>query len=126
MKWLTWAAILLLAFIAATPLLLAQNPRGSVRGVVQDASGGRIEGAKIIVTSDDLSMERETKSSDRGEFRVDDLLPGEYRVRVEASAFAPAASRLEVQVSSGRDMNVTLRPAGGRPEGNVSAEGSSI
>ena len=126
MKWLGRAAILLLACIAVTPLLTAQNPRGSLRGVVQDAGGGRISGAKIIVTSADLSTERETKSSDRGEFRVDDLLPGEYRVRVEAAAFAAAESRVEVQVSSGRDVNVTLKPAGVHQEVNVSAEASSI
>src|ERR1700733_1611606 len=126
MKWLGRAAILLLACIAVTPLLTAQNPRGSLRGVVQDAGGGRISGAKIMVTSADLSTERETKSSDRGEFRVDDLLPGEYRVRVEAAAFAAAGSRVEVQVSSGRDVNVTLKPAGVHQEVNVSAEASSI
>ena len=126
MKWLGRAASLLLACIAATPLLTAQNPRGSLRGVVQDASGGRVSGATIIVTSADFSTERQTKSSDRGEFRVADLLPGEYRVRVEATAFAAAESRVEVQVSSGRDINVTLKPAGVHQEVNVSAEGSSI
>src|SRR6202521_2744318 len=126
MKWFTWAASLLLASVAATPFLAAQNPRGPLRGVVQDASGGRIRGAKIIVTSADWSTERETESSDRGEFRVDNLLPGEYRVRVEATAFAPVESHLEVQASSGRDMNVTLNPAGVRQEVKVSEEASSI
>jgi hypothetical protein len=126
MEWFTRAAILLLACIAATQLLAAQNPRGSLRGMVQDAGGGRIAGAKIIVTSLDLSTERETKSSDGGEFRVDDLLPGKYRVRVEATAFAAAESRVEVQVSSGRDINVTLKPAAIHQEVNVSAEASSI
>jgi len=126
MKWCTWAASLLLACVAATPFLAAQNPRGTLRGVVQDASGGRIRGAKIIVTSADWSTERETESSDRGEFRVDNLLPGEYRVRVEATAFAPVESHLEVQASSGRDMNVTLNPAGVRQEVKVSEAASSI
>jgi hypothetical protein len=118
--------MVLLACIAATQLLAAQNPRGSLRGIVQDAGGGRIPGAKIIVTSTDSSTERETKSSDRGEFRVNDLLPGEYRVRVEAAAFAAAESRVEVQVSSERDINVTLKPAGVHQEVNVRAEASSI
>jgi hypothetical protein len=53
MNWRSPVAIWLLICIAATPLWAAQNPRGSLRGVVQDAGGGRIPGAKIIVTSAD-------------------------------------------------------------------------
>jgi Carboxypeptidase regulatory-like domain/TonB dependent receptor len=121
-KWLT---TLILCAVTA-PFLMAQNPRGSLRGVVQDASGGRISGAKIIVTSADSSTDREVESSDRGEFHVDDLLPGEYHVRAEMTAFQPAESRVEVQVSTGRDINVTLKPASVHQEVNVNAEASSI
>jgi hypothetical protein len=118
--------VTLILCIAATPFLAAQNPRGALRGVVQDSSGGRIAGAKILVTSADSSTEREVETSDRGEFRVDDLLPGKYRVRIEKAAFEATESRVEVQVSSTFDVNVTMKPAGVHQEVSVNAEGSSI
>src|SRR5882672_8428623 len=98
-KWL----LAIFLCIAATSFVAAQNPRGALRGVVQDSSGGRISGAKVIVTSADSSSERNAETSDRGEFRVDDLLPGAYRVRIESAGFEPVESRVEVQVSSTYD-----------------------
>ena len=130
-KWQTglafkWLAVSLLLWTGLAPYVAAQNPRGTLRGVVQDSSGARIPGAKVAVESAGLSTEREVETSERGEFRVDGLLPGEYRVRVEAADFQVAESRVVVQVSSGRDINVVLKPAGMHQEVNVSGEASSI
>jgi hypothetical protein len=88
----------------------AQNPRGSLRGAVQDTTGARIPGAKIVVQSADSSMRREAESEDRGEFRVDDLAPGSYRIEVTASGFAAAHAGVSVEVSSVREVTVTLKP----------------
>ena len=130
-KWITglapkWLAILLLMCAGLAPSLAAQNPRGTLRGVVQDSSGARIPSAIITVQSAGLSTERQVQTSARGEFRLDDLLPGEYRVRVEAADFQVAVSRVVVQVSSARDIDVVLKPAGVHQEVSVSGEASSI
>jgi hypothetical protein len=130
-KWRTdwawkWLAVLSLFCAGMTPYLAAQNPRGTLRGVVQDSSGARIPRAKVTVESAGLSTEREVETTERGEFRVDDLLPGEYWVRVEAAGFQVAESRVVVQVSSGRDIDVVLKPTGVHQEVNVSGEASSI
>ena len=119
-------AVLLVLWAGVEPGLAAQNPRGTLRGVVQDSSGARIPGAKVAVESAGLSTEREVETSERGEFRVDDLLPGAYWVRVEAAGFQVAESRVVVQVSSGRDIDVVLKPTGVHQEVNVSGEASSI
>jgi Carboxypeptidase regulatory-like domain/TonB dependent receptor len=119
-------AVLLVLWAGVEPGLAAQNPRGTLRGVVQDSSGARIPRAKVAVESAGLSTEREVETSERGEFRVDDLLPGAYWVRVEAAGFQVAESRVVVQVSSGRDIDVVLKPTGVHQEVNVSGEASSI
>jgi hypothetical protein len=121
-----WPAILLVLWVGVEPRLAAQNPRGTLRGVVQDSSGARVPGAKVAVESAGFSTEREVETSERGEFRVDELLPGEYWVRVEAAGFQVAESRVVVQVSSGRDIDVVLKPTGVHQEVNVSGEASSI
>src|SRR6266478_2589957 len=84
--------------------------RGALRGVVQDASGGRVPAAKIFIFAAESSLQREIASDSRGEFRIDDLLPGIYRVKVQASGFAEANSNVKIIVSSVQEITVTLKP----------------
>jgi len=88
----------------------AQDFRGALRGVVQDASGGRVPAAKIVVQAVESSLHREVSSDTHGEFRLDDLLPGAYRVKVQANGFAEATSHVKISVSSVQEITVTLKP----------------
>jgi len=106
--------------------LSAQSPRGSLRGAVQDATGARIPKAKIVVQADDSSLRREAESEDRGEFRMDDLPPGTYRMTVSAAGFAPAQAEVAVAVSLMRDVTVTLKPASETETVNVQGASSSV
>ncbi len=106
--------------------LHAQNPRGSLRGTVQDATGARIPSAKVVLQSPDSSIRREVQSEDRGEFRFDDLLPGRYRMTVAAGGFAPAETDISIAVSFVRDVTVTLKPTVGRETISVQGSSSSI
>ncbi len=116
-----------IAFIFFLALALpAQNSRGSLRGTVQDATGARVTAAKIVVQSVDSSIRREATTEDRGEFRLDDLLPGSYRITVSATGFAEAQSDVAVAVSSVRDVTVTLKPAASGETVNVREQSSSI
>jgi hypothetical protein len=107
-------------------LMQAQNSRGSVRGTVQDATGARVASAKIVVQSVESSVVRGTVSEDRGEFRVDDLLPGTYRMTVIAAGFAPAQADVSVAVSTVREVTVTLHPAAAAETVNVPGLASSV
>ena len=117
-------------FILSAGVLLsplqAQNPRGSLRGTVQDSSGARIPAASIVVEAADSSVRREAASEDRGEFRIDDLLPGPYRVTVSAKGFAPAEADVSVIVASVREVTVTLKPASSSETVSVQGQSSSI
>ncbi len=104
-------------------LLQAQNPRGSLRGRVQDATGALIPSAKIVVQPIGESIEREASTEDRGEFRLDDLQPGAYRITVTAAGFAPAQAGVSIAVSSVREVTVTLKAAA--PGESVSVQGQS-
>jgi hypothetical protein len=88
----------------------AQEFRGALRGVVQDASGGRVPSAKISMHAVESSQQRESSSDSRGEFRIDNLQPGTYRVKVQASGFAEASSNVKIAVSSVQEISVTLKP----------------
>src|ERR1700687_2080432 len=84
----------------------AQNSRGSLTGTVNDSSGGRVVSAKVAVKAVDSSLERTTTTNNRGEFRLDDLLPGAYTVTVNASGLAEVKSDVTIAVSSVKDINV--------------------
>ncbi|HEY3974374.1 MAG TPA: carboxypeptidase regulatory-like domain-containing protein [Candidatus Sulfotelmatobacter sp.] len=119
---------LLILLSATMPLtaMHAQNPRGSLRGAVQDRTGARIPAARIVVQAIDSPMQREATSEDRGEFRLDDLLPGAYRMTVTATGFAPAQAEVSIAVSSVREVTVTLQTAAASETVNVRGESSSI
>jgi hypothetical protein len=118
--------IFLLLFASAPCLLRAQNPNGALRGEIQDASAARVAGAQITVLSRGSSITREATANERGEFRMEGLLPGSYRVTVTAKGFAQATADVDVAVSVVRDIAVTLKPESGRETVTVQGSSSSI
>jgi hypothetical protein len=104
----------------------AQNSHGSLRGTVQDASGARVTSAKIVARLAGSPVERAAGSEDRGEFRLDDLLPGDYRISITAAGFASAQAEVRVAVATVREITVTLKPENTRETVNVQGNASSI
>src|SRR5271163_3467638 len=116
-------------FLGAILLAVAgygQNPNGALRGEVQDASGARVAGARIVAQLAGSSVKREGASEDRGEFRLDDLPSGSYRVTVTAKGFSQATADIPVAVSVVRDIVVTLKPENARETVNVQGNSSSV
>jgi hypothetical protein len=120
------AFCIVLTAIVLAATLYAQNSRGSLRGTVQDATGARVSSAKIVAQLAASSVQREATSEDRGEFRIDDLLPGNYRITVNAAGFAQARADVVIAVASVRDITVTMKPEAVQQAVNVRAEASSI
>ena len=116
----------MLSVAVLATVVQAQNPRGSLRGTVQDSSGARVASAKIVLQAVDSSVRREASSEDRGEFRLDDVLPGAYRITVSANGFAPAESDVAIAVATVREVTVTLKPAAAPATVNVQGQASSI
>jgi len=120
------SAFALTLFTFLPVALHAQNPRGSLRGTVQDATGARVASARIVAKLSGSALQREASSEDRGEFRLDDLIPGKYRITVDAAGFASAQADVVVAVSTVRDLTVTLKPAAAPQTVNVQGISSSI
>jgi hypothetical protein len=123
------AALVLSIFllvVSVPSLLRAQNASGTLRGEVQDATGARVAGATVVLQSTGSSITRAATANEGGEFRLEGLLPGSYRVTVTAKGFAEAAADVNVAVSVVRDIAVTLKPASGRETVNVQGSSSSI
>ena len=118
--------ILLLTFVSLSLLAYGQNPNGSLRGEIQDTTGARVPAAQVVVTAPGSALTREAAVNDRGEFRIEGLLPGPYRVVVAAQGFAQATADVDVVVSLVRDVTVTLKPESGHETVSVQGKASSI
>ena len=97
-----------------------------MRGVVQDSSGARLPHAEVVARARGSAFERRVTADDRGEFRLLDLLPGDYRLTVSAPGFAEAHADVELIVSSVRDYVITMKPGGGQETVRVESQASSI
>jgi Carboxypeptidase regulatory-like domain/TonB dependent receptor len=120
------STVILLAVVSIAVNVCAQNPKGAVRGEVQDTSAARVSGAHVTVQSAGSSITREANANSSGEFRIEGLLPGRYRMVVSAKGFADAAADVDVEVSVVRDVSITLSPQTIRHTVNVQGQTSSI
>jgi len=79
----------LLFFLLTTcGVVFAQSGSGDLAGIITDASGAVIGGAKIIVRSQtSLGLEVRTEATNAGYYALPSLRPGAYTVRVEAAGF---------------------------------------
>jgi len=81
-------------FIAAIGLLCSASigwtqTTGTLLGSVTDPSGGVIVGAKVILTHQGTGDQRNATTDTGGSFTFPSLLPGAYKVRIEAQGFRP-------------------------------------
>lgn len=104
-----------IAFLTLTLLFalaaLAQNT-ASIKGLVTDASGAAVVGARVTVTSPTVGIERTTTTNSSGDYEVPALPPGVYNVKVEGSSFQPQqANNVQLPVSQNVVQNFTLKVA---------------
>jgi len=110
------AAVLSLAFV---PPALAQST-GMIRGVVKDAAGKPVEGAKVSIDSDANNRHFDTKSDKKGEFLQIGLAPGPYKVTAEKDKVVSAASPVTVRIASAAPITLVL--GGGAAGGGATPE----
>ncbi len=115
----------LLIFTCALTLH-GQNSSGSLRGVVQDSSRARIAAATVEAHLPGTAQTRRVSSDARGEFDIEDLMPGSWHVTVHADGFTTAGADVSITVSTVRDITVTMAPSQVRQTIGVRALASSI
>lgn len=105
------AVLLFVLLTSAVHPILAQTT-ASIKGVVTDASGGAIAGAKVTVKSSALGVERTTQTNTEGGYEVPALPPGTYNVDVQISGFEHAvANDLVLAVDQNSVQNFSLKVA---------------
>ncbi len=120
--------LLLFLFIQAFSILcLAQSTFGTVHGTVQDASGSVIPGCRVTVHSIAENTDRVTASNDAGDFSVENLKPGEYRITVQREGFSDGVAS-SVLLASRQELRlpVSLALASENTVVNVESQSTNI
>ena len=97
----------LIVLLAAT-LAVAQQTRGTLRGLITDELGAAIVGANVTLT-DASGTQKKTTTNGEGVYNFAGLAPGKYSVVAIAPGFAPSESK-EVDITAARQsLDLTLR-----------------
>lgn len=88
---------------------------------VQDASGGAIAKASIVLTSTTTGLQRQTESDEDGVGRIMNIPPGEYELRAMFRGFKPATKALHMQVGQSASLTMTLAVEAAAAEVTVTA-----
>jgi hypothetical protein len=118
--------LLALPWLLGAQLLCAQNSTGTLRGVVEDATGARVASATVELRLNASSQMRSVTADGRGEFLVADLTPGGYAVTVSAQGFQPVTAEVPIAVAANRTITVTLKPPAVSQTVGVAGKSSSI
>ena len=99
--------LLLLAFISILPA--SAQTFGEITGQVADASGAMIPGAAVTVTNTGTNAVRTSVTNSSGLYSFPALVPGMYRVKVEASGFKSVTrTEIELQVQQTARIDFSL------------------
>src|SRR3984957_6334716 len=83
----------------------SQTTAGRVLGTVSDQSGAAVAGARVLVTDTQRGESRTLSTDDSGGYVAPELLPGNYKIRVEAKGFK-TTERPNVVVEVATDLRV--------------------
>jgi hypothetical protein len=122
-----------LVFLALSLALLlpqfakAQTGGAALVGSVADESGGALPGVTVTVTNSATGFTRSVVTSTDGRFRFPSLPVGTYSVLAELSGFASVTTRnVELQVSTGREINISLKQVSVQEQITVTAQSPLI
>lgn len=89
---------------------MAQTFYGSIVGTVADATGAPMEGASVTVTNIGTGTRNTAQSSASGEYRIVNLVPGNYKVDIEKAGFKRLTrDNVGVQVESVVRLDSTMQ-----------------
>ena len=95
--------------VSITPHAFAQNATGAIQGVVRDANDAAVTTAAVTAKNKATGVARKVNANGDGNYVFENLLPGEYEIKVEAAGFSTAIQTLAVAVGGTTTGNFLLQ-----------------
>lgn len=90
---------------------VAQAVYGSVFGTITDARGSGVPGATVTITNTGTNVSETIKTDGSGYYTQTRLIPGKYRIKVEAGGFKTAVvETVAVSIDTASEARVVLQP----------------
>ena len=124
LRLLAGGLVLLAALVAPVQ---AQQFSGTLRGVVQDSTGGVVPGAQVSVSDVSTNDTRTLTSDARGTWVLPNLKPGTYRIVVTLDGFKTAAlDNVKLDVQAVRDVEIKLEVGTAAETVTVSGQAAAV
>src|SRR5262245_66303948 len=91
----------------------AQSDRGRLTGTIFDSTGAVVPNARVSATNRSTGAARQAAADEKGNYRIDDLLPAPYELAAVAAGFAQDVVT-DVTMAGGQEATVHIRV---QPEG---------
>lgn len=101
-----------LSFLVARVAQAQTMTTGALSGVVSDATGGVVPGAKVTVISVATNAKQQVVTDSIGRYTVNQLNPGKYQVTAKAQGLHSNTTIVTVLLGTTATANVTLTPTG--------------
>ena len=95
--------------LSASSTAFGQSNYASLSGAVFDPQQKAIPAAAVQLTSESTRASRQITSNEQGIFQVTGLLPGEYKLAVQAQGFAPLTQNVTLEVGQQMVLDVSLK-----------------
>ncbi|HEY2361162.1 MAG TPA: carboxypeptidase-like regulatory domain-containing protein, partial [Candidatus Angelobacter sp.] len=79
--------VLLIVFFLSSTWVWGQLGTSTIRGTITDPSGAAVSGATVTITSLQTNLSRTLTTGSAGTYSFESILPGEYKVAIEAKGF---------------------------------------
>ena len=116
--------VCLLAVLACSVVTFSQATLGTIVGTVTDPSAAVVVGATVDVENQSGGTKRSTITGKNGEFRVESLILGSYRITVSSPNFSKT-ELADVEVNASSTTSVQVKLALGRASETVTVEASA-
>src|SRR5438132_6694682 len=127
-KLASFFALMLFAMLIGITSVQAQTANtGALTGVVKNERGELVPNATVRAIKIGTNTVRETTTSGEGSYEIAQLVPGDYRVEVEASGFAKFVQEpVTVNVLSRVTLEPVVRPEGATAQVNITSEATLV
>jgi len=95
----------------SAPTSASPNASGSITGKVSEKHGGPLAGARISVVNIQTGESSSVATDVNGQFTVENLSPGAYKVSISASGCIPQEDKVTVKPGHKSKLTTTLKPS---------------
>ena len=104
----------------------SQSNYANLSGTIFDPQQKVLAGCSVQITSETTGASRSAVTNDLGSFQITGLLPGDYKVSVQASGFATLTQKITLEVGQSMTLDLSLKVASVNTVVDVTAETTNV